>query len=54
MKRPDKGDKALTTIRLVGAEDAVKAFLAVIRNPCALAAVVVSEEFTASGIPWVE
>ena len=38
-----KCSKALAAIHLVSAEDAVKAFPAVIRNPCKLSAVVVQE-----------
>ena len=41
LKRLDKCDKALAAIRFVGAENAVKAFLAVIRDPGKLSAVVV-------------
>ncbi len=41
LKSFDKSNKALAIIRLVGAEDAVKAFTAVIRDPCKLSAMVV-------------
>ena len=41
LKHLDKCGKALSAIRLVSAENAVKAFLAVIRDPCKLSAMVV-------------
>ena len=41
LERLDKCGKALSVIRLVSAENAVKAFLAVIRDPCKLSAMVV-------------
>ena len=41
LKCLDKCGKALSAIRLVSAENAVKAFLAVIRDPCKLSAMVV-------------
>ena len=43
MKRLDKCDKALAAIRFVGAENTVKAFPTVIRDPRILSAVIVQE-----------
>lgn len=41
LKRLDKSGKALAAISFVGAQDAVKTFLAIIWDPCKLSAMVV-------------